>query len=97
MTKTTIQINPYNYDNVCAHPRKTTMMMQSSLSDLTKQRMLQAKALSKEAKGGECTVDALVLVQSVSWHWDRELTCVCIIFRGTLMHILVYILRQQMP
>ncbi|XP_018555024.1 myozenin-2 isoform X2 [Lates calcarifer] len=28
------------------------MMMQSSLSDLTKQRMLQAKALSKEAKGG---------------------------------------------
>ncbi len=29
------------------------MMMQSGLDDVTKQRMLQAKALSKEARGGK--------------------------------------------
>lgn len=30
------------------------MMMHSGLDDMTKQRMLQAKALSKEARGGKC-------------------------------------------
>lgn len=29
------------------------MMMQSGLDGMTKQRMLQAKALSEEARGGE--------------------------------------------
>lgn len=42
------------------------MMMQSRPNDVTKQRMLQTKTLSKEVKGGECILDALVLFQSVS-------------------------------
>lgn len=33
--------------------RNLMMMMQSGLDDLTKQRMRQAKALSKEARGGK--------------------------------------------
>lgn len=30
------------------------MMLHSGMDDLTKQRMLQARALSKEARGGGC-------------------------------------------
>lgn len=42
-----------NQENVCVHHRKM-ITMQSSLDDVTKRRMLQAKALSIEAKGGTC-------------------------------------------
>lgn len=34
------------------HTERKMMMMQSGLDDVTKQRMLQARALSREAKGG---------------------------------------------
>lgn len=37
----------------CVLQRKRTMM-HSGLDDMTKLRMLQAKALSKEARGGKC-------------------------------------------
>ena len=36
----------------CVHQKE--MMMQSGLDDVTKQRMLQAKALCKEARGVKC-------------------------------------------
>lgn len=58
------------------------MMMQSGLDDTTKLRMLQAKALSKEARGGESRY--------------IELTRMYIILGSKITHILVYILRRQL-
>ncbi|XP_028445004.1 myozenin-2 isoform X2 [Perca flavescens] len=42
------------------------MMMQSGLDDVTKQRMLQAKALCKEARGVKCGLEGLNLGKKIS-------------------------------
>ncbi|XP_032384569.1 myozenin-2 isoform X2 [Etheostoma spectabile] len=42
------------------------MMMQSSLDDVTKQRMMQAKALCKEVRGGKCEWEGLNLGKKIS-------------------------------
>ena len=48
--------NHYSHGNMCVDQRKNrmTMMMPSGLDDMTKQRMMQAKALCNEARGGKC-------------------------------------------
>lgn len=73
------------------------MMMQASQNDMTKQRMFQAKALAKEARGGECSVDALVLFQPVTGRWHMQSTYAYIIFGSKLIHKLADVLPKQLP
>lgn len=62
------------------------MMMHSGLDELTKQRMLQAKILSKEARGGEFRRSGRV------WFEETKPTYTFIIYGCRLMHLTGYIL-----
>lgn len=72
------------------------MMMQSGLDDMTKLRMLQAKALSKEARGGESICTELTHMYIMRWNCRctdvglhiASTTCVCtLVFK--LLHSVI--------
>lgn len=62
------------------------MMMHSGLDDMTKQRMLQAQILSKEARGGEFRCSDQV------WFEETKPACTFIIYGRRLMHLIGCIL-----
>ncbi|XP_039669901.1 myozenin-2-like isoform X4 [Perca fluviatilis] len=64
-TPAPVQDKELDYPDQLQHHQKE-MMMQSGLDDVTKQRMLQAKALCKEARGVKCGLEGLNLGKKIS-------------------------------
>lgn len=61
------------------------MMMQAGMDDITKQRMLQARALSEEARRGACLENTLVctcMLNNICMqksHWSVYSIRICVV------------------
>lgn len=71
---------------VSVREKMMMMMMHSGLDDMTKRRMLQAKILSKEARGGEFRCSNQV------WFEDTKLAYTFVIYGHRLTHLMGCIL-----